>query len=559
MKKRMLTLVAALICMMTVVSFLMPAAANAAALTGEPSAIGMAECRAKSYINLRKGPGTSYKKTGKFPAKAQAEIYVQSGDWYKIYYNGAYHWASGSYLNVTEYNVMGAETSGESVSTRIGTAVCRAKTFMNLRSGPSSFSRKAGTLKAMAVVGVYEKNGAWYKVRVNGQYYWAHGAYLKVTTMNSTAPAQGTSGAGETGSAGAPAGEIGTAVCTAKQFMNLRGGAGTSYRKTATLKAKEVVNVYEKSGKWYKIYYNGKYHWAHESYLSYTAKAPENEKPADKYAAFPVPANNKLAGKVVILDPGHGTRAGGAYADYTEHIYNLKHAMLIKQSLENSGAKVIMTRTTDDNVENYARVSMANKYTLECICADRQSKYDADPSNTALLDEIAELDRLIGIMQSVIDDPELSRTYYLSPYETAVGRAIHPDLKKIFEYQKEIDNVIYVSIHSNAPGGTNTSVNGTVTYYMDNQYNKEYYTGYPEAKSKKLATAFYDEVTAAGGYKKRAVSVNDYFMVREVGIPAALIEIGFHTNESDRKKLMDEATQKRVANGITYAIMDYFA
>jgi len=76
--------------------------------------------------------------------------------------------------------------------------------------------------------------------------------------------------------------------------------------------------------------------------------------------------------------------------------------------------------------------------------------------------------------------------------------------------------------------------------------------------NKKLATACFDQVTAAGGYRRRSVSVNDYFMIREVGIPAVLIEIGFHTNASDRAKLTSEATQKRVANGITYAIMDYF-
>ena len=114
-------------------------------------------------------------------------------------------------------------------------------------------------------------------------------------------------------------------------------------------------------------------------------------------------------------------------------------------------------------------------------------------------------------------------------------------------------------MHSNAPGGNNnTSISGTVTYYMSNSMNKKYYTGYQENNSKRLATVLCDRVSEAGGYARNSVIVNDFFMVREVNIPAALIEIGFHTNASDREKLMDETVQKRVANSVAYSVIDYF-
>jgi len=391
---------------------------------------------------------------------------------------------------------------------------------------------------------------------------------VKSITCGGSASGGETTGGTTTGGT-TSGGVIGKVVCTAKSSMNLRSGPGTSYAKSGQLKAGVKVSFYEVQDNWYKIKLDGKYHWASGDYLEEVQEEESEPNGTDKYAAFPVAKNKKLAGKIVFLDPGHGNGGGGAYADYAEHIYNLKHAKLIRQSLENSGATVIMTRTDNTNVDNYARVSMANKYTLELLKKDRQSdlkKLNADGTSSqtkinALQAEIKELDRLIGVMQSVIDDPKLADTYYLSPYDLANGRAAHADLKKIFEYQKDpaLNHVIYVSIHSNATANGGTSTNGTVTFFMDNAMNKKYYAGYQVSKNKKLATEICNEVVAAGEFAKRGVKVNDYFMVREVNIPSALLEIAFHTNANDRKKLMDPVVQKRVANAVTYAIMDYFA
>ncbi|MBE5760307.1 MAG: SH3 domain-containing protein, partial [Clostridiales bacterium] len=60
---------------------------------------------------------------------------------------------------------------------------------------------------------------------------------------------------------------IGTAICTASKAMNLRSGPGTSYEKSGSLPAKTVVDVYEIKGEWYRILYNGAFHWANGDYL----------------------------------------------------------------------------------------------------------------------------------------------------------------------------------------------------------------------------------------------------------------------------------------------------
>lgn len=56
-----------------------------------------------------------------------------------------------------------------------------------------------------------------------------------------------------------------------------------------------------------------------------------------------------LAGKVVVLDPGHGGGNPGAVgpSGVYESNVNLAVGLKVKQLLENNGAKVIMTRSTD--------------------------------------------------------------------------------------------------------------------------------------------------------------------------------------------------------------------
>ena len=504
---------------------------------------------------------------------------------------------------------------------------------------------------------------------------------------------------------------IGTGTCTAKSWCNIRTGAGTQYKKVGTLPAKANVPVYQQSGKWYQISYQNKLVWVHGDYLKVTLNStpkPDPDPspvPGDSYDAFPVAANSRLKGKVVILDPGHGVGAGGSYGSYKEHEHVLSFANYLKQNLERSGATVIMTRTSSANVFNYNRVSLANKYSMEvlesvrqrdlvalktqetslsqaltaqqnalsaseqelarletlagnssqelsalndsiaaktrkaeekhkAILAKREEMEAADPADTdllealqdelnqlsgdwealkeeesdlleqkALLEEniaslpqkqekahrqkesaaetlrelekqsqslaeeirelsetIAELQRLQNVMASVISNNALAETYYDTPYASNNGRVIHPDLRKIFEYQKDpaLDHIIYISIHTNATGDGGTGANGTVTYYMSNTANTTYYRGYDEAANKRLAQLLLDQVSAAGKFNKRGNIANDFFMNRETNLPSALVEIGFHTNASDRAKLTDARYQKRVANGMLAAIYNYF-
>lgn len=74
----------------------------------------------------------------------------------------------------------------------------------------------------------------------------------------------------------------------------------------------------------------------------------------------------QLTGKTIILDPGHGGWDVGANRDGVyEKSLNLDMAKRLKRMLEEAGATVVMTRTSDQYYSLYYRAAFANKYILD--------------------------------------------------------------------------------------------------------------------------------------------------------------------------------------------------
>lgn len=73
---------------------------------------------------------------------------------------------------------------------------------------------------------------------------------------------------------------------------------------------------------------------------------------------------NPLEGKIIIIDPGHGGTAEtdsyrvGPTGEREEWV-NLRVGLILKELLEEKGAKVIITRTEDDNISLSDRAEMA--------------------------------------------------------------------------------------------------------------------------------------------------------------------------------------------------------
>ena len=276
-----------------------------------------------------------------------------------------------------------------------------------------------------------------------------------------------------------------------------------------------------------------------------------------------------LAGKVIILDAGHGKGSSPVYAGYVEHAVMLRLALKIKPLLEARGADVRLTRQDDDTVPLEVRTAMVNKWALEAVRDARERELESaetEEDTARLLDDLTELDRLLDIIQSVIDDPKTNAPVYINiPFDYSYKREIHPDWQKVFEYQNDPEvreRFLFISLHSNAtPNPINTSANGAIVFYISNDIknNARYYSNYSySGESLSFAEAILDGINALG-IRNRGAAEYYFLMIREHNIPGVLVENGFHTNRNDRTKLLSNSFLNKLASAYCTAISGYFS
>lgn len=119
---------------------------------------------------------------------------------------------------------------------------------LNIRSGPSTDAAAVAALNKGNYVTLLSQSGSWWRVEyAAGKYGYCHGDYI-------------------TPAAGAAA-----TVATNGSALNVRGGPGTGYTKTGTLKKGETAVVLSTSSGWSRILYHGtKTGYVSAQYLSGT-------------------------------------------------------------------------------------------------------------------------------------------------------------------------------------------------------------------------------------------------------------------------------------------------
>ncbi len=124
-----------------------------------------------------------------------------------------------------------------------------------------------------------------------------------------------------------------------------------------------------------------------------------------------------------------------------------------------------------------------------------------------------------------------------------------PSLEERVAYAKNNNGEIFISIHANA---ASASAKGTETFYSDtaNDNEKEDYA---------LAKYINDEIVKNAKMNNRGVKEKDFYVIRNLYIPAVLVELGFVTNSEDRAKLTSDAYIEIFAQSIYNGITKYYA
>ena len=424
----------------------------------------------------------------KIPASKYADLEVPFADvsksnvYYKyisaIYYNGITRGSNGNYLpnsNVkrSQFALFVARAASDEFRLDLpvqgvtvpnpADAIMQVKsTTDNLRVRSSAvFSGTANVLGKVNkghVFNVYEIGADYYKVDYNGRYAYIAKTYTEA--VNATQPEPPVTQPPVIKPPSNDSGQLPSAatigIATVNN-LNIRAQATTDSAVVGKINRDTKVDVLSISGAWAEVSYDGTVGYINKTYLRLVNTS-----------------GSPVAGRIIVIDPGHGGKDSGAVSgNAVEKVIVLNAANKLKQKLEAAGAIVKMTRTGDTFLELGERVQFA----------------------------------------------------------------------------KDHHGEIFISLHANA---ASASAQGTETFYSisANDNEKEDYA---------LATFINSEIVKNANMKDRGVKREDYYVIRNLYMPAVLVELGFLTNSDDRSKLLNDQYIDIFAQSIYNGITKYYS
>lgn len=345
MTAKYLRFVITFVCVLTWTLFLAAAATAAPAKT--------AVVTAAEGLNVRSGPGTGHAVLTHAPPGAQLPVSGTSGDWVRVKLpSGQEGWVAGWYVRVK--TKAAAPTPAPAVQK---TAVVETTTGLNVRSGPGT-DRAVVTQAAPGTrLPVTGGSGEWVRVKLaTGQEGWVAGWYVRVeSTPVNPAPVSPAVPADATVPTGAPpAGEEavppGTTAVVKTESVDIKDGPAPGAATVACAMREYELSVTARSGTWYKVEFApGAAGWVPGDKVNVVHPQPPSRGEGQTKRPGARPAPDRLAGAVVVLDPGHGGADPGASGPtgYTEKEFNLAVALETARLLRAEGAGVILTRDTD--------------------------------------------------------------------------------------------------------------------------------------------------------------------------------------------------------------------
>ena len=193
-------------------------------------------------LNMRTGPGTSYKSRGTVKKNSTYEIKAEKNGWGQLKTNG--YWIKLSYtkkVTSTTSNPGGATEQATPAEKALYKVKVTA-TSLNMRTGPGTSFKSKGTVKKNSTYEIKAEKNGWGQLKSNG--YWIKLSYTKKVTAASAE----------------------YKVKVKSKDLNMRTGPGTSYKKKGYIKPGTYV-ISKTSNGWGKLKTNG--YWIK---LSYTTK-----------------------------------------------------------------------------------------------------------------------------------------------------------------------------------------------------------------------------------------------------------------------------------------------
>ena len=367
----------------------------------------------RSVANLRSGPGTGYKITGKALEGTKLAIIGVIGNWYRVRLdNSKICWIYKSLVKLVKKESIGSEVASRTKNLPAALVVDRS--LVNLRSGPGADYPLMGRVSGGTRLTAIGRCGDWFRVRLeNGKVCWVAGWLVKavpVENVASTVVLKSEEGPvtaapqpplkdepvtpagsmqpmpvsvsrspdnGELISVSTEESEGGTGflfafVCPVETVVQKLGDPLRLVVDISGLPKGRLPDLQNLGSRLISSVQAG---WLQEDPTVARVVFELRTVKGDVYWEA-VPSSDRQAlrlnlrsgapyavtGKVVVLDPGHGGHETGALGPtgLEEKDFNLSVAHIAAQWLSGRGAQVWLTREKDEYVDLYARTAKAN-------------------------------------------------------------------------------------------------------------------------------------------------------------------------------------------------------
>jgi N-acetylmuramoyl-L-alanine amidase len=221
---------------------------------------------------------------------------------------------------------------------------------------------------------------------------------------------------------------------------------------------------------------------------------------------------------VVVIDPGHGGRDPGAVGgEVKEKDITLAIALKLGRQLATlENTKVIYTRTTDETVELYKRPQVANE---------------------------SKADLFISIHCNSV---ESNRPYGAETWVMGLHRS-----KANLEVARKENSVILLEddYQTRYDGFDPNSPEGEIIFSL-------YQNAYLE-QSVAIASFVQQELRTTAQRFDRGVKQAGFLVLWRINMPGILVEVGFLSNENERKYLVSDAGQNAIATSLFNSVVNY--
>lgn len=338
-----------------------------------------------NVLNVRSGPGVNFSRLTTALRGGVMQVLSRQGDWLQVRLpNGQNGWIASQHTTIREavrpVPATPAQTTpapsplpvtqppAAGVPAAPGaTAITVNVPVLNVRGGPDASFARLGTVSLGTRLSVLGQQGGWLQVRLpEGVTGWVYATY---TSPSDTQPVPVATPAGNNpvsppGTGAQPPAATERLVSVAVEGATVWSSPGFDSRQISTLPAGTSLRVTSEQGEWLQVRLpDGQAAWI-AVWLVTAAPAPAIEPPPP--APQPAPSS-PLAGRIIVLDPGHGidpnrgwTTGAVGVTGLVEDELVLDVSLQAAELLRQAGATVVLTRG-DATVALRQRVTIAEQ------------------------------------------------------------------------------------------------------------------------------------------------------------------------------------------------------